>query len=212
MNHYDGHGSPADDDCRDRLTMTITDRDALIVVDVQNDFCPGGALEVAEGDRIVPRINRIAPLFAHCLYTRDWHPATHCSFAENPGYVDGSWPVHCIADTEGAAFHFALAIPDNATVIDKGTDASEEAYSGFQGTQLTEVLRAMAIQRVFVCGLATDYCVKHTALDALKAGFETTVLEDACRAVDNPEGTGSRALDELCKAGASVVSSENLVR
>lgn len=187
--------------------MNIEPTDALIVVDVQNDFCPGGALAVADGDAIVPGINALVPRFATRVFTRDWHPANHCSFSEAPKFVDKSWPAHCVAETPGALFHRALAVPDDAIVIDKGTDATLEAYSGFDGTALADALREKSVRRVFVCGLATDYCVKATALDAILNGFDTAVLADLCRGVDIPPGSAQAAIDELKSAGAQVVAS-----
>ena len=184
--------------------MNFGPNDALIVVDVQNDFCPGGALAVADADRIVPGINALAERFSVTVYTRDWHPADHCSFSDDPQFRDKSWPVHCVANTDGAQFHAQLAVPPDAVVIDKGTDASKEAYSGFDGTALAEMLRARGVSRVFVCGLATDYCVKATALDAVANGFETVVLDDLCRGVDVPLGTARAAIDAMKAAGIVV--------
>jgi len=177
------------------------DTDALIVVDVQNDFCPGGSLAVEGGDRVVPEINRLVPLFAHVVFTRDWHPADHVSFSDRPEYGDGSWPPHCVQDTEGAQFHPALKRPDGALIVSKGDDPDAEAYSGFQATSvdLTAWLRERGVERVFVAGLATDYCVMATALDARRAGFEVFLLEDAVRGV--APDTSRDALEELRWAG-----------
>lgn len=190
--------------------MKIVATDALIVVDVQRDFCPGGALAVNEGDAVVPIINRIAPRFATKVYTRDWHPADHCSFSATPQYVDGSWPAHCLQDSEGAAFHPALEAPDDALVVNKGNDPAREAYSAFQDTDLAERLRARSIERVFVCGLATDYCVKSTALDAQGEGFEVVIVEDACRGVDVPPGSAAKALNELVESGVVRIRSDGI--
>jgi len=190
--------------------MTIKSSDALIVVDVQNDFCPGGALGVEGGDAVIPLINSLVPLFITRIFTRDWHPPDHCSFANEPEFRDGSWPAHCIADTPGAEFHPDLAVPADAHLISKATTADQEAYSGFQGTALAERLRARGIDRVFVCGLATDYCVKQTALDAHAAGFDTIVIEDACRGVDNPPGSADKALADLEAAGVRRVRAGDL--
>lgn len=184
--------------------------DALIVVDVQNDFCPGGALEVAGGDAVVPLINALLPRFSTRVFTRDWHPAEHCSFSAEPSFTDGSWPKHCIADTPGAAFHPDLEVPDDAHIVSKATEVDTEAYSGFQGTALAERLRARGIERVFVCGLATDYCVLQTALDAHSAGFDTFVIEDACRGVDNPPGTAAEALNTMEAAGIRRIGTGDL--
>lgn len=187
-------------------TIRITPLDALIVVDVQNDFCEGGALAVRDASAIVPIINALYPRFAHVFLTRDWHPADHCSFCEEPQFVDKSWPVHCVEDTPGAAFHPQLAIPPTATVVNKATDVANDVYSGFgghttNGRGLVEELRLRAIQRIFICGIATDYCVRATAIDGIHHGFETFVIEDACRAVDNPAGTGQQAIEEMRAAG-----------
>lgn len=188
----------------------IKKTDALIVVDVQKDFCPGGALAVNEGDQVVLAINALTPRFQHVVFTRDWHPANHCSFSDDPKYVHMSWPVHCVADTEGAEYHPDLNVPDGALQVRTATDPEKEAYSGFQGTGLARSLHAMGVQRVFVCGLATDYCVKHTALDAIREGFEVVVLADACRAVDVPPGNGDKALEEMRHAGAAIADSKAL--
>ena len=190
--------------------MKIEPSDALIVVDVQNDFCPGGALGVTDGDAVVPLINALLPRFSTKVFTRDWHPADHCSFADEPAFEDGSWPVHCVADTPGAAFYPDLAVPDDAHIVSKATEPDKEAYSGFQDTPLAERLRARGIERLFVCGLATDYCVKQTALDGHSAGFDTVVLEDACRGVDNPPGSAAKALDEMAATGIERMRSGDL--
>lgn len=182
--------------------------DALIVVDVQNDFCPGGALAVPEGDAIIPAINALIPRFRVVVFTRDWHPVDHCSFAAPPRYVDGAWPRHCVANTPGASLRAEIGAPADAIIVDKGTDAAQEAYSGFEGTKLTETLRERGIARLYVCGLATDYCVKHTALDGARLGFEVAVIEDASRGVA-PETTAA-ALDELRVAGVRLVAAKEL--
>jgi len=190
--------------------MRIQPTDALIVVDVQNDFCPGGALPVEEGHRVVHPINQISPKFDHVVFSRDWHPENHCSFGDPPEFVDGSWPPHCVADSPGAEFHGDLIVPVDAPIIDKGTDPNHENYSDFRGTGLTDMLRAWGVKRVFVCGLATDYCVKHTALDGIKEGFEVYVIENACRAVNFPPGTGPQAVEEMKQAGVKVCWSGDL--
>ena len=187
--------------------MKIDAHDALIVVDVQNDFCPGGALAVDDGDSIVPGINKLLPRFAVRVFTRDWHPAHHCSFSDDPQYVDKSWPPHCVADTPGAQFHPGLNVAEDAEIVSKGTDAAKEAYSGFDGTALADTLRAKGVSRVFICGLATDYCVKATALDAVNNGFETVVIDDLCRGVNNPIGAARAAIDEMKQAGARMRAS-----
>lgn len=192
--------------------MKIEKSDALIVVDVQQDFCPGGALAVKDGDAVVPVINRTAPLFSHHVYTRDWHPVNHCSFSNTPEYRDGSWPIHCVQNTPGAAFHSELHVPKDALIISKATSPNTEAYSGFDNPDLGEALRRRGVTRIFICGLATDYCVKATALDAIQYGFRVVVVEDACRAVDVPPGSGAAAIETMKQAGATVCLSGVLGR
>lgn len=179
--------------------------DALIIVDVQQDFLPGGALAVTEGDEIIPILNRCAEGFdRHALpvfATRDWHTPDHCSFREQ----GGPWPPHCVAGSPGAELPAALALPQRSEIIPKGMSAHADAYSGFEGTGLASRLRKLGCKRVFIGGLATDYCVRATAIDALEEGFEVVVLEDAVRAVDAQPGDGARALAELAAKGARVV-------
>jgi nicotinamidase/pyrazinamidase len=176
--------------------------EALIIVDFQNDFTPGGALAVSEGDRIAGRVNELAadPRFELVVATRDWHPPNHGSFTDQ----GGPWPVHCVADSEGAQLHPALLQEHVDVIVDKGQNPDTEGYSGFDGTPLDSLLRTRGIDRVTVVGLATDYCVKNTALDALRQGFEVTVDSDAVRGVDAHEGDSERALDEMREAGATV--------
>ncbi len=175
---------------------------ALLIIDFQNDFTPGGALAVSEGDRISDRVNELAadPRFDLVVATRDWHPADHGSF-EPPG---GPWPVHCVQGTEGAELHPALERAAIDVIVDKGTDAGTEGYSGFEGTNLGELLRERGIDRVTVVGLATDYCVKNTALDALRQGLDVTVDSAGVRGVDVAPGDSERALEDLKEAGATV--------
>ncbi|HEY8769875.1 MAG TPA: nicotinamidase [Thermoleophilaceae bacterium] len=176
--------------------------EALVIVDFQNDFTPGGALAVAEGDRIAGRLNELAadPRFELVIATRDWHPRDHGSFVEQ----GGTWPVHCVQDTEGAELNAALDRSRLDVVLDKGQDPGTEGYSGFDGTQLEQLLRERGIDKLTVVGLATDYCVKHTALDALSAGFEVSVDREAVRGVEVEPGDSERALDEMREAGAKV--------
>jgi nicotinamidase/pyrazinamidase len=176
--------------------------EALVIVDFQNDFTPGGALAVPEGDAIADRINELAASgsFDLVIATRDWHPPDHGSFEQN----GGPWPSHCVQGSEGAELHPALERAPIAEVIDKGQDPSTEGYSGFEGTRLGELLRERGIDTVTVVGLATDYCVKNTALDALREGFDVKVDLDAVRGVDVTAGDSERALDELRGAGAHV--------
>jgi nicotinamidase/pyrazinamidase len=178
-------------------------RRALVIVDYQNDFTPpDGALAVPEGDAIAGRINELAGSGEYDLVvaTRDWHPPDHGSFAEQ----GGPWPAHCVQGTEGAALHPALVASAIDEVVDKGQDPATEGYSGFQGTRLAELLRERAVEHVTVVGLATDYCVKHTALHALQEGFPVTVDTTAVRGVDVHPGDSERALAELRAAGASL--------
>jgi nicotinamidase/pyrazinamidase len=174
---------------------------ALIVVDVQNDFCPGGALAVPDGDAVVEPINRLASESSFVVATRDWHPPDHGSFAEQ----GGPWPVHCVAGTPGAELHAGIDRGRIDTVVDKGQAVDREGYSGFEGTELERLLRERGVDGVDVTGLALDYCVKATALDAHRAGFEVTVHRGATRAVEVEPGDGARAVEELRAAGVEVV-------
>ncbi len=190
--------------------MQIGDTDALIVVDVQNDFCPGGALGVPDGDLVVPVVNRLLPLFTHRVFTRDWHPRGHISFGDPPEYRDGSWPPHCVQGTPGAHFHPDLDIPLDAIVVTKGDEPDREAYSGFQagGVDLAGWLRGRGVKRVFIAGLATDYCVRATALDAVAAGFSAVLVEDGARGV--APDTTEAALRDMDRAGVARTRSVEL--
>ena len=180
--------------------------DALLVVDVQNDFIPGGSLAVPRGDEIVPVLNRYIeafdaaglPVFA----TRDWHPADHCSFRAQ----GGSWPSHCVAGTPGAAFAPALVLPESATIVSKAIERDRDAYSGFAGTGLEAKLRRIGALQLFVGGLATDYCVLGTVRDARALGFGVTLLTDAMRAVDVRQGDGAGAVAEMLALGARPIT------
>jgi nicotinamidase/pyrazinamidase len=176
--------------------------EALVIVDYQNDFNPGGALAVAGGDEIAARINALAAddRFELVVATRDWHPADHGSFADQ----GGPWPVHCVADTPGAQLHPALDADRIDVIVDKGQDPGTEGYSGFDGTDLAALLRERGIEHVTIVGLATDYCVKNTALDALREGFPVTVDSTAVRGVEVQPGDSQHALEELRAAGASI--------
>jgi nicotinamidase/pyrazinamidase len=194
------------------------DNEVLLVVDVQNDFCPGGTLAVPDGDAIVPVINRLARDFAHIVLTQDWHPAGHSSFAStHPGHAPltviempyGSqilWPDHCVQGTDGAAFHSGLDLPRAELVLRKGYHAGIDSYSAFRendrrtATGLGAYLRERGIERVTLCGLATDFCVLYSALDAREAGFAATLALDACRGIDH-EGSLGRAIDQMRAAG-----------
>jgi nicotinamidase/pyrazinamidase len=172
---------------------------ALIIVDFQNDFTPGGALAVPEGDVIATKINALSGSGDYDLVvaTRDWHPADHSSFEVN----GGRWPVHCVAGTRGAQLHADLDQSRIDVIVDKGQDVGTDGYSGFAGTDLDALLRARGITQVTVVGLATDYCVKNTALDALRAGFAVTVDGGAVRGVEIEPGDSERALAEVRAAG-----------
>ena len=174
--------------------------EALVIVDYQNDFNPGGALAVKGGDEIADRINALAAddRFALVVATRDWHPPDHGSFSDQ----GGTWPVHCVAGSPGAELHPALDAAEVDVIVDKGQDRTTEGYSGFDGTRLGELLRERGVDQVTVVGLATDYCVKHTALEALQEGFAVTVDTTAVRGVDVEPGDSDRALAELRAAGA----------
>ncbi|HWF35959.1 MAG TPA: nicotinamidase [Solirubrobacteraceae bacterium] len=174
--------------------------EALIVVDVQNDFTPGGALAVTDGDQIIEAVNRLARQAPLVIATRDWHPPDHRSFAERGGI----WPVHCVRDTPGAQLHPDLGARFDA-IIDKGRAPDQEGYSGFEDTPLEQLLRERGVDTVHIVGLALDYCVKATALAARAAGFDVVVHREATRAVEVAPGDGDRALEELRAAGVEVV-------
>lgn len=180
--------------------------DALLIVDPQVDFCPGGTLAVPGGDGIFPAVNRVARIVPLTVASRDWHPAGHVSFQGR----GGPWPVHCQAGTPGAEFHPDLETERIAKVFSKGTEPGREAYSAFDDTGLAEWLREHDVGRLYVAGLATDYCVRASVLDARREGFDVVVLEDAVGAVEVAPGDGERALAEMREAGASVGRSEDL--
>jgi nicotinamidase/pyrazinamidase len=174
--------------------------DALLLVDPQVDFCPGGALAVPDGDRIFEPLNRVSAAVPLVVASRDWHPPNHCSFQAQ----GGPWPVHCVPGTRGAEFHPALDQTRIAAVFSTAMRPDLEAYSAFDDTGLADWLRARGVTRVFVGGLATDYCVRASVLDARREGFDVVVLEDAIGAVEVQPGDGERALGEMRKAGAEV--------
>jgi len=178
-----------------------------MAVDVQNDFIPGGSLAVKDGDQVVPVLNGLMDKFKTRVFTRDWHPEGHVSFSGAPEFSDLSWPRHCVQNTPGGEFHACLNVPKDAIIVSKGAVKEQEAYSGFQGTGLAQGLKARGVKRVFVGGLATDYCVKATVLDALKNGFEAALIEDAARGVDIPPGTARAAVEQMRNAGAEIVRS-----
>jgi nicotinamidase/pyrazinamidase len=180
--------------------------DALIVVDVQRDFCPGGALAVPQGDEVVPVVNRLMALTDWLtVATRDWHPSDHCSFKDQ----GGPWPPHCIAETDGAAFHPSVDATRIRHVVSKATTKDTEAYSGFQGTDLAALLASRGVRRVVVCGLATDYCVKATALDARRAGLAVVAVEDAMRGVEVRAGDCARAMEAMRAGGVTFTVSKD---
>ncbi len=187
-----------------RVIDQIGPDDAVIVVDIQNDFFPGGALPVPAGDQVIPVLSRCIEqaerVGATIVLTRDWHPANHCSF-ETEG---GPWPVHCVQHTPGAEYHPDLRIPRLAIYVDKATDPARENFSDFAGTALGDQLRRKGIRRLFVGGLALDYCVRATVLEKLAEGFEVHLLLPATRAVNVKEGDAQRAIDELRSAGARI--------
>jgi nicotinamidase/pyrazinamidase len=185
--------------------------DALIIIDVQNDFCPGGSLAVTGGNEVVPVLNQYIERFARAklpiFATRDWHPENTRHFKIHGGL----WPPHCIQGTQGAEFRADLALPDDVVIVSAGMAPDEEGYSGFDGKDgngagLNNLLRARGVERVFVGGLATDYCVKETVLDALRHGFKAVLLEDAVRGVNLRPDDSERAIAEMVSAGASTTS------
>ena len=201
--------------CHD-YTMIEAESPALLIVDVQNDFCPGGALAVTDGDQVVPVLNRLAaragalglPVYA----SRDWHPADSTHFADN----GGPWPAHCVVGSPGARLHPDLALPSGAMIVTKGTGRNEHGYSAFEGRvagrgTLLDDLRARGVDHLIVGGLATDFCVRASVLDALRQGLAVTVVEDGVRAVDLDEGAGTRALEEMREAGAEVAPAREIL-
>jgi nicotinamidase/pyrazinamidase len=192
--------------------------DALLIVDFQNDFCPGGALPVAKGDRIAAPINELLDSFDLVLASRDWHPPDHGSFAGvevDPAQWKGTdppsiWPVHCVQGTPGAELHPDLDRAKVDIVIDKGQDPNSQGYSAFQDTRLGDILRKRGVDRLFVAGLATDYCVKNSVLDARRLGLDVVVVEDAVRPVDVNPGDGERALEEMQAVGARRARSDEV--
>ncbi len=207
----------------------MTHDDILLVIDVQNDFMPGGALAVARGDEVVPVINDLAKRFSRVVLTQDWHPSNHASFAANHAgrapfeTIDLKygkqvlWPVHCVQDTDGAALHRDLAIHHAQAVIRKGHHADVDSYSAFTEadrvtpTGLAGYLREIGARTVYSCGLATDFCVAWSAIDARTCGFESVVIDDACRAIDL-DGSLANAWDQMTRAGVRRIHSADLAR
>lgn len=192
--------------------ITVQPADVLLLVDIQNDFLPDGALPVPQGDAIVPVVRSYVDLFrkvpASILATRDWHPRHHCSFRPR----GGPWPVHCVAGTPGAEPPPTLRLPSAAVIVRKGMNPRTDAYSGFQGTALDGQLRAMGVRRLFVGGLATDYCVLHTVSDARKLGYPVFLLLDAIRAVNVHPGDGDAAEQQMLRLDAVPVTRKDLTR
>ena len=185
---------------------------ALVLVDIQNDFCPGGALAVEEGDQVVEVVNRLIPRFPLVISTQDWHPAEHISFKEQ----GGPWPPHCVQGTRGAELHPALNTQTIAHYLRKASSPIKDDYSEFegndeQGLSLDQVLKSHDVQRIFVAGLATDYCVLATVLDGLKLGFEVFPITDAMRAVNVEPEDGAKALKQMSAAGAHLVTSHEVM-
>ena len=188
---------------------------ALLIVDLQNDFCPGGALAIPEGDKIIPNINKYIRIFTKAqlpiFASRDWHPVRTKHFKD----FGGAWPVHCIQNTRGAAFHLKLKLPKEAILLYKGMDPEKDSYSVFQaeddsGLIFLNLLKIRGIKEIYICGLATDYCVKSSALDALKFGFKVKLLVDGIKGVDLKEGDSQRAIAEMIKKGAKKITLKNL--
>ena len=202
--------------------MKRNDRDVLIIVDVQNDFCPGGALAVPQGNEIVPAVNRLAAEFAHVVLTQDWHPRGHASFTSSHAgkqpfqtieLAYGQqilWPDHCVQGTQGAAFHSGLDVPHAELVIRKGFRSGIDSYSAFREndrrtpTGLAGYLKERGFERVTLCGLATDFCVLYSAIDGREAGFEVKVVTSACRGID-VDGSLGRALHSMAEAGVTLL-------
>lgn len=186
--------------------------DALLVVDVQNDFLPGGSLAVPRGDEVVPVLNRCLALFSQgslpVYASRDWHPANHCSFRAQ----GGPWPPHCMANTYGAEFPATLELPADAVIISKADTPKKDAYSAFGGTDLGLCLKAVDVRRLFVGGLATDYCVLNTVKDALALGYAVVLLADAVRAVEVTPGDGEKAMMEMRTLGTQFALSTDLLQ
>lgn len=201
---------------------------ALLLIDIQNDFCPGGALAVPDGDSVVEVANRLQPRFDLVIATQDWHPSDHGSFAANhPGRAPGEvielggqpqilWPTHCVQGSSGAAFHPGLDLDRVSAIVRKGTDPGIDSYSAFfdnghlRTTGMAGLLREQGVDHIYLVGLATDYCVKFTALDGVREGFGATVLVDGCRGVELESGDVERALDEMQEEGVEIATSEGL--
>jgi nicotinamidase/pyrazinamidase len=206
----------------------MEERNALLVTDIQNDFCPGGALPVQEGDKIIPTINKLMDKFYKIIGTQDWHPENHMSFAKNhPGKneydiidIDGEsqvlWPMHCVWGTKGADFHPEIITKKFDIIIRKGNNPKIDSYSAFREndkktiTGLEGYLKNLGIEQVFLCGLALDYCVFYSAIDSKEIGFETYVILDATRGIDSPTGSIEKALDSMQDNGIKIIESKDV--
>jgi nicotinamidase/pyrazinamidase len=204
-------------------------KNALILVDIQNDFCPGGSLAVPAGDTIVPLANVLQSHFDLVVATQDWHPEDHMSFANNqPGYQVGEvievnglsqvlWPAHCVQGSAGAAFHPALVTSQIDKIIHKGADSTIDSYSAFfdnahlRSTGLADYLKDHGVVSIYLMGLATDYCVKYSCLDAVGLGFDVHLILDACRGIDLQEGDTAEAIDEMRHAGVKIINAKDIV-
>lgn len=193
-----------------KRTIPLQATDALIIVDVQNDFLPGGSLAVPHGDEVVPVMNDYAHVFEKkklsIFATRDWHPANHCSFEAQGGI----WPPHCVQESEGAEYAPGLQLPEEVVIISTATDPNKEAYSGFDGTDLHDRLQALGVKRLFIGGLATDYCILSTVRDGLSLGYKVYLLEDAIRAVNVNPHDGQKAIGEMVDLGAIPMNIDHL--
>ncbi|MGR9107931.1 MAG: isochorismatase family protein [Gammaproteobacteria bacterium] len=185
--------------------ISLSQGDGLLIVDLQNDFLPGGALGVHGGDLLIPVINEIIRKFREAglptYASRDWHPPEHCSFRGE----GGPWPAHCVAGSPGAEFPAMLNLPPDVWIVSKATEVGMDAYSAFDQTTLAARLQADRVERLFVCGLATEYCVLSSAEDALRLGFRVVLVRDACAAIEKREGDEARALGALERAGATLL-------
>jgi nicotinamidase/pyrazinamidase len=206
----------------------MTKNNALLIIDVQNDFCPGGSLPVPEGDKIITIINKISGNFYKVIATQDWHPADHISFAVNHnkkpyekikiGDIEQVlWPIHCVPGTYGADFHRDLMLNYVDLILRKGTDSRIDSYSAFfendkkTETGLKHYLKGLKIKDIYICGLATDYCVYYTAIDAKKSGFNTYVILDATRGVNVPEGNVENTINDMKKRGIEIINHESIL-
>ena len=179
---------------------------ALLIIDFQNDFTSGGALAVPGGDEIAEPVKRLADQFDHVFATRDWHPPDHASFVTE----GGPWSVHCVQGTHGAELHPAMRDVEVDAIVDVGVERDDQGYSGFEKSKLADLLHEAGVDEVAVVGLATDYCVRASAIDACREGFDTTVVTDAIRAVEVNPGDGERALEDMKRAGAKLATSREL--